>query len=149
MAKLRKIAITAGFASLALVGNAMADKSWTLTEQEVKKACGNQLQSSGGSFGCTKGGNGSVRDYGCNSDPKNGNVGCREIVFTRTAPKLGKGQVITGSGGATTGGDKPIVGRGGGLAPVSVGGSMLTGSGVPSASIGLTGGMRHSGGGRK
>jgi|SRR5580704_847545 hypothetical protein len=103
---MRKFIITIGIviAGLAFVAKHVDAKTFTLTESEVKKACGDQLRSGGGAFGCTKAGGGHVRDYGCNSDPKNGNTGCREIIL-RKAPDPGKGQPVTSGGTKQSGGE--------------------------------------------
>jgi hypothetical protein len=60
------------------------------TEQSVREACGEDLRSNDGVFGCTVVQDGEVRDYSCHNDPKNGHVGCR-VLFRGTAPKPGTG----------------------------------------------------------
>jgi hypothetical protein len=103
---MRKLIITIGIAitGLAFVAKHVDAKTFKLTESEVKQACGDQLRSGGGAFGCTKAGGGHVRDYGCNSDPKNGNTGCHETVL-RMAPDPRKGQPVTSGGTKQTGGE--------------------------------------------
>lgn len=60
------------------------------TEQSVREACGENLRSNDGAFGCTVVQDGEVRDFNCNSNPQNGHVGCR-VLFRGTAPKPGIG----------------------------------------------------------
>lgn len=60
------------------------------TEQSVREACGEKLRSNDGAFGCTVVQDGEMRDYSCNSNPRNGHVGCR-VLFRGTAPKPGIG----------------------------------------------------------
>jgi hypothetical protein len=70
-----------------------------VSEGAVKSACkGRKITSGDGAWGCTVAstdGSG-PQDWGCNSNPKNGPVGCS--VLSKKAPKPGKGQITTESG---------------------------------------------------
>lgn len=98
---MRKFALLIGTAIAvnALVAWSAEATIYTTNEDTVRSACKGKLRSNGGAFGCTKVDTGGiVRDYSCNSNPKNGHVGCQ--VMDRTAPKPSKGPVTPG--GSTT-----------------------------------------------
>ncbi len=58
------------------------------TEQSVREACGENLKSNDGAFGCTVVVGDEARDYRCNSNPQNGYVGCR-VLFRGMPAKPG------------------------------------------------------------
>jgi hypothetical protein len=60
------------------------------TEESVKEACGANLKSNDGAFGCTVEQNGETLDYRCNNNSKNGSVGCR-VLFRGAAKKPAMG----------------------------------------------------------
>ncbi|HEX7007153.1 MAG TPA: hypothetical protein VF274_08440 [Alphaproteobacteria bacterium] len=73
-------------------------KDEKLTEDYVRQMCGDDLQSAGGAFGCTKcpGGPANCNDYSCNYSGK-GRQGCWKIPMSRTMPPGGE----TGGSGAS------------------------------------------------
>ena len=60
------------------------------TEESVKEACGPNLKSNDGAFGCTVEKNGEALDYRCNNNTKIGSVGCR-VLYRGTASKPATG----------------------------------------------------------
>jgi hypothetical protein len=94
---MRKFALLIGtaMAATALVAGGAEATFYTTTEDTVKSACKGKMRSNDGAFGCTKVDTGGiVRDYSCNSNPKNGHLGCQ--VMDRTAPTPSKGPVTPG-----------------------------------------------------
>jgi hypothetical protein len=78
---LTALAATASYGREALYGYA--------TEESVKEACGANLKSNDGAFGCIVEQNGETLDYRCNNNTKNGSVGCRVLFRGTNKPATG------------------------------------------------------------
>ncbi len=66
------------------------------TEQSVREACGENLKSSDGGFGCSIVQDGEVRDYSCNASAEHGRVGCRVHFHGIPSTKSGAGASSVG-----------------------------------------------------
>lgn len=86
---MRKMLILAAALGLVFVAGDASSKDFKLNKQQVKSACGDQIQGGGKNFGCTKCDGGLCRDYSCNGSGE-GRQGCWETVLKRTVSQPGK-----------------------------------------------------------
>jgi hypothetical protein len=86
---MRKVLILAAALGLVFAAGQASSKDFKINKQQVKNACGDNLQGGGKNFGCTKCDGGLCRDYSCNGSGK-GRQGCWETVIKRTGRQPGK-----------------------------------------------------------
>jgi hypothetical protein len=96
---MRKILILAAAIGLVFAAGGASAKDFKITKQQVKRACGDNIQGGGKNFGCTKCGSGRCRDYSCNGSGE-GRQGCWETVLQpqRSSPDHGRPLRATSAG---------------------------------------------------
>jgi hypothetical protein len=77
---MRKMFILAAALGLVFVAGDASAKDFKITKQQVKRACGDNLEGGGKNFGCTKCSSDRCRDYSCNGSGE-GRQGCWETVL--------------------------------------------------------------------
>ena len=76
------VATSLALAALSGIALSKTTTVWNVNEETVRKACGDNLQSSGGSFGCVKCyKSDKCYDYGCSDGANGAEKGCRRTAY--------------------------------------------------------------------